>query len=103
MILEAQDGCESVNNSFSPKFMIPLAIATSIDALVIGLTFAMLHVQIIPAVSFIGITTFLIAAAGLFLGNKIGTHFHAKAEIAGGIALILIGVNILQEHLRGFA
>ncbi len=103
MILEARDGCERVSSSFSLNEMIPLAIATSIDALVIGLTFAMINVRIVPAITFIGATTFTIAATGLFLGYKIGTRFHSKAEIAGGIALILIGVNILQEHLRGFA
>ena len=86
-----------------PKQMLPLAIATSIDALAVGVSFAFLQVQIIPAVLLIGITTFIISAAGVKIGNIFGTRFKSKAELAGGIILVLIGLNILLEHLGVFA
>lgn len=79
--------------------MFLLAVATSIDALAVGITFAFLKVQIIPAVSFIGIITFLLSIVGVKVGNVFGIRYKAKAEIAGGIILILIGVKILLEHL----
>lgn len=82
--------------------MFPLAVATSIDALAVGITFAFLNVHIIPAVSFIGVITFIIAAAGVKIGNIFGTRYKAKAELAGGIILILLGVKILLEHLGYF-
>lgn len=85
--------------SLNPKKMIPLAVATSIDALAVGISFAFLDVDIIPAVLFIGITTFLISMAGVKIGNIFGTKFKSKAEIAGGVILILIGVKILFEHM----
>ena len=70
----------------------------SIDPLAVGVTFAFLKVQIIPAVSFIGITTFVISCAGVLIGNRFGAKYKSKAEIAGGIVLILMGVKILLEH-----
>lgn len=90
---------ESVNASFSPKTMLPLAVATSIDALAVGVTFAFLNVEIAPAVSVIGVITFIFSAAGVKIGNVFGAKYKSKAELAGGIALIAIGIKILVEHL----
>ena len=91
---------ESVDSSFAFKTMLLMAIATSIDALAVGITFALLpDVNILAAVCFIGVTTFLLSAAGLKVGNLFGTRFKSKAEIAGGVILILIGLKILLEHL----
>lgn len=81
------------------KNMLLLAVATSIDALAVGVTFAFLKVQIIPAVSFIGIITFSLSAAGVKIGNVFGVRYKSKAELAGGIILILMGTKILLEHL----
>lgn len=91
---------EKANDSFSFKAMLVLAVATSIDALAVGITFALLpNVNIIAAVAFIGAITFVISAFGLKVGNIFGIKFKSKAEIAGGIILILIGTKILLEHL----
>lgn len=90
---------EGVNDSFGFKTMLPLAVATSIDALAVGITFAFLRVQMGPAVSFIGITTFVLSAAGLKIGNVFGMKYKARAELFGGIVLILMGLKILMEHL----
>ena len=79
--------------------MLGLAVATSIDALAVGVTFAFLQVEIIPAVCIIGITTFILSAAGVKIGNIFGTRYKSKAEIAGGVILIFMGVKILVEHL----
>lgn len=79
--------------------MLPLAVATSIDALAVGLTFSLLHVPIVPAALLIGAVTFTISALGVKIGNWFGGRFHAKAELAGGIVLIVIGMKILLEHL----
>lgn len=88
------------NDSFSFKTMLLLALATSIDALAVGITFALLPDVNVPlAVCLIGITTFLCSAAGLRVGNLFGLRYKAKAELAGGIILILIGLKILLEHL----
>ena len=88
------------NDSFSFKTMLLLALATSIDALAVGITFALLPDVNVPlAVCLIGITTFDCSAAGLKVGNLFGLKYKAKAELAGGIILILIGLKILLEHL----
>ncbi len=76
-----------------------LAIATSIDALAVGITFAFLHVEIVSAAGIIGLTTFIISFAGVVIGNKFGARFERGASIVGGVVLILIGVKILIEHL----
>lgn len=81
------------------KEMFILAIATSIDALAVGITFAFLQVPIVEAVSIIGITTFVISVIGVYVGNFFGNRYKKKAELAGGIILILIGLKILLEHL----
>lgn len=100
MIREACSGEEEQETaSLDVKTMFLLAVATSIDALAVGVTFAFLSVSIVPAVSFIGMTTFVISAAGVFIGHQFGARYKSKAEIVGGIILILIGTNILLEHL----
>ncbi|MGN0747542.1 MAG: manganese efflux pump, partial [Aristaeellaceae bacterium] len=71
----------------------------SIDALAMGVTFAFLQVQIIPAVLFIGVTTFVLSAVGLKVGNVFGAKYKSRAELFGGIVLVLMGVKILLEHL----
>ena len=86
--------------SLRPRRMLPLALATSIDALVVGLSFAFLQVQILPAVSFIGVITFLLSALGVYLGNLFGCRFRSKAELLGGLLLVLMGTKILLEHLE---
>ena len=90
---------EKLDCSIAPGNMALLAIATSIDALAVGVTFAFLNVNIIPAVSFIGITTFLLSMAGVRIGNVFGIRYKSKAELAGGIILMAMGVKILIEHL----
>ena len=90
---------EEVNPSLSFKTMLVLAIATSIDALAVGISFAFLGVAIAPAVSFIGIITFCISVAGVKIGNVFGAKYEKKAELVGGIILVLLGVKILLEHL----
>lgn len=89
---------EGMGDSTSAKDMFVLAIATSIDALAVGVTFAFLKVNIIAAVSFIGVITFILSAIGVKVGNVFGLKFKSKAEIAGGVILILLGLKILLEH-----
>mgnify|MGYP002589737192 CR=1 FL=1 len=84
---------------FDWRHMLPLAVATSIDALAVGVTFAFLQVKIVPAISFIGATTFILSAIGIRIGNIFGAKYKSKAELVGGIVLILMGVKILLEHL----
>ncbi|MCI8566390.1 MAG: manganese efflux pump [Lachnospiraceae bacterium] len=91
---------EDLSASFGPKTMLPMAVATSIDALAVGVTFAFLRVEIIPAVAFIGVITFLLSAAGVKAGNLFGARYKAKAELLGGAILILMGMKILAEHLN---
>ena len=86
--------------SFGFKSMLPLALATSVDALAVGITFALLpDVHIFRAVGLIGAITFCLSAVGLKVGNIFGLRYKSRAEIVGGIILILIGVKILLEHL----
>ncbi|MDO5147465.1 MAG: manganese efflux pump MntP family protein [Eubacteriales bacterium] len=99
MIREAREESEEYDDSFSCKTMLPLAVATSIDALAVGITFAFLQVQVLPAVLSIGVTTFLLSMIGMKIGNIFGEKFKTYAEIAGGVVLILLGVKILLEHL----
>lgn len=90
----------SSDNSFSVKTMFVLAVATSIDALAVGITFALLpDVNITAAVLFIGIITFTLSATGLKVGSIFGLKYKTKAEFAGGLILIIIGIKILIEHL----
>lgn len=101
MIRESlSDEEEASDASFGFKTMLLLALATSIDALAVGITFALLpDVNIAAAVSFIGATTFILSAVGLKIGNVFGMKYKKKAEITGGVILILIGIKILLEHL----
>lgn len=99
MIKESFSKSEELNDDFGFKTMFLMAVATSIDALAVGITFAFLNVSIIPAASLIGVTTFIIAAVGIYIGNVFGAKYKSKAELAGGIILVLIGVKILLEHL----
>lgn len=102
MVREALDEDEAVDASFDFKAMLPLAVATSIDALAVGVTFAFLKVDILLAVSLIGVVTFLISVIGIKIGNVFGCKYKAKAEIFGGLVLIFIGLKILLEHLGIF-
>lgn len=90
---------ECANDSLDCKTMFLLAVATSIDALAVGVTFAFLQVEIVPAVSFIGIITFTLSIVGVKVGNIFGTKYKSKAELAGGMILVLMGIKILLEHL----
>lgn len=101
MVREAikKDEEEDLNASFGPKTMLPMAVATSIDALAVGVTFAFLQVNILPAIVFIGSITFLLSAAGVKIGNLFGARYKSGAELFGGVILILMGLKILVEHL----
>ena len=101
MIREAlgKDEGDKENDDFSFRAMLPLAVATSIDALAVGISFAFLGVDIVTAALLIGATTFVLSGAGIFVGNIFGSKYKSKAELAGGIVLILIGAKILLEHL----
>ena len=81
------------------KELFVLAVATSIDALAVGVTFAFLQVKIVPAVTIIGCTTFVLSLAGVYVGNVFGARYKSRAELTGGVILILIGLKILLEHL----
>ena len=98
MIRESRGDAEHLDDSFQPGAMLPLALATSIDALAVGVTFAFLQVEIVPAVSFIGVTTFVLSAVGVKVGAVFGAWFRSRAELAGGLILILMGLKILLEH-----
>ncbi len=100
MIKEAFGEEDDCNPDFSFKAMIPLAIATSIDALAIGVTFAFLNVNILYAIIIIGITTCFISMIGVKIGHAFGVRYKSKAEIVGGVILILMGLKILLEHLE---
>ena len=91
---------ENCNENIDVKTMIILAIATSIDALAVGITFACLKVNIVLPVISIGTITFILSVIGVKIGNKFGDKYKAKAEIAGGIILILLGIKIVLEHLQ---
>ena len=100
MIKESTDDeLEKRNDNVDVKTMIVLAIATSIDALTVGVTFAFFKTNLLLAVLIIGIITFVLSVLGVIVGNKFGDKFQNKAELTGGIILILIGLKILLEHL----
>jgi putative Mn2+ efflux pump MntP len=93
---------EEADCSLAFKDMLVMAIATSIDALAVGITFAFLKVHIISAVSFIGVTTFILSMVGVKAGNIFGYKYKSKAELTGGCVLILLGIKILLDHLGVF-
>ena len=99
MIKESKEESDSLNHSFSFAAMLPLALATSIDALAVGVSFAFLSVDIFPAISLIGSITFLLSSVGVKMGNVFGLKYKSKAEFAGGLGLNLMGVKILLEQL----
>lgn len=90
-----------VNASFGIRAMLPMAVATSIDALATGVTFAMTDTNIWLAIAIVGVTTFVFSAVGVKIGNVFGSKYRAKAEFIGGVILILMGIKILIEHLTG--
>jgi putative Mn2+ efflux pump MntP len=96
---QKEEGCETCNAAFRVRDMLVLAVATSIDALAVGVTFAFLNVNIVPAVSIIGVITFTLSMLGVKIGHVFGNKYKAHAELFGGVVLILIGLNILLEHL----
>lgn len=103
MIREAfKNDEEDRNDSVAFRVMIVLAIATSIDALTIGITFAFLNVDIFTSALIIGITTLLISIFGVQIGNKFGKKYENKSEVIGGLILIVMGLKILFEHLNVF-
>ena len=102
-VIWGEEDEEDLNDSFTFRTMLPLAIATSIDALAAGVSFAVTGANIWFAILFIGITTFLFSASGIKIGNVFGTKYKSKAEVVGGLILILMGLKILIEHLCGKA
>lgn len=102
MLVEAvreKDGPGCGETRFEIRELLLLSVATSIDALAVGVSFAFLQVSILPSAAVIGCTTFLLSFAGVVFGNRVGGRFMQKAKAAGGIILILIGTKILLEHL----
>lgn len=102
MVREAVSGEEDAQAGqadFSPRAMLPLAVATSIDALAVGVTFAFLQVNILAAAGQIGLVTFVLSAAGVWVGSRFGARGGQKAELAGGLLLIAMGCKVLLEHL----
>lgn len=99
--IKEQRSGEKKEDEFKLRFgeLVVLAFATSVDALAVGISFAFLSVRIWTSVSIIGVTTFILSFAGVCIGNRFGAKLKAKAEIAGGVILILIGLKILLEHL----
>jgi putative Mn2+ efflux pump MntP len=98
-IREKDGGPEEKTDALSTGELTVLAVATSIDALAVGITFAFLKVNILPSVLLIGVTTFALSLGGVLLGNRFGAKYKTKAEVAGGVILVLIGLKILLEHL----
>lgn len=96
---DTEIAAECERDEFSYKKITILAIATSIDALAVGVSFAFLSVSIIPSITIIGITTFVLSFLAVFLGKKLGEYMQSYAEIIGGVILIGIGIKILIEHL----
>lgn len=99
MIRESRGEEEGQSASFHWKAMLLMAVATSIDALAVGVTFAFLRVNVLLAVSAIGLTTFLLSAIGVRVGGVFGERWRGRAELCGGVILVLLGLNILLEHL----
>lgn len=99
MVKESNEACPAPDPTFNLKSILALSLATSIDALAVGITFAFLNVNIVPAVTLVGVITFAISFAGVKIGNAFGSKFKSKAELLGGLILIVIGIKILLEHL----
>lgn len=99
MVRESFGESEGQSASMTPAAMLPLAVATSIDALAVGVTFALLTIRIVPAVTAIGCITLVLSAFGVWLGSRFGARWGSRAEFTGGVILILLGTKILLEHL----
>lgn len=99
MLRESREPVTKMEASFAPRVMLPLAVADSIDAMAVGVSFAFLKVDIFPAILMIGLTTFALSASGIKIGNHFGTKYKSRAEAAGGMVLLLMGAMILAEHL----
>lgn len=99
MILESQKEEKPQSSSFSPIAMLPLAVSTSVDALAIGVTFAITDIPIAVAAATVGVTTFFLSSLGVWLGNLFGAKQKTRAELFGGVILIFMGAKILLEHL----
>lgn len=102
MIRESREEVKQLDASFTAKIMFPLAIADSIDALAAGVTFAFMSVSIVPAVLLIGVTTFVLSALGVRIGSQFGEKYKSRAELLGGVILIVMGVIILLQDLGVF-
>ena len=98
MVRESFGGDEKLDDDYSAKALLPLAVATSIDALAVGVSFALLQVDILWASAVIALVTLLFSLVGSYLGKAFGSLLKSKAEVFGGVVLILIGVKILLEH-----
>lgn len=99
MIIESKESCD-IDNKINFKIMLPLALATSVDALAVGISFAFLKVNILKAITIIGIITFILSFIGVEIGRICGSKTKTQSQIAGGIILILLGIKILLEHLN---
>ena len=97
--MEKDDEVKEMDAPLDLKEMFVLAVATSIDALAVGITFAFLDYPIVEAITIIGISTFFISIGGVYVGNFFGNKYEKKAEFAGGLILVLLGVRILLTHL----
>lgn len=100
MVKESRDTHIDVEKGFTFKAMLAISIATSIDAMAVGITFAFLKINIMTAALFIGITTFITSIIGVKIGNTFGVKYKQKAELFGGLVLIFMGIKILLEHLN---
>ncbi len=103
MLYESRNGCETCDPSLKFRNMIMLAVATSIDALAVGVTFGLLEVAIVPASLIIGSVTFIICMLGVKIGNIFGEKYKSKTEFVGGLILILIGARIVADHTGVFS
>lgn len=103
MLFDMRSPNPAHNSSFTPSVMLPLAIATSIDALTIGAGFAFLQINILHALLLIGSVTFILSALGVRLGALVGLRFRSRAELLGGMILIAMGAKILLEHLNSIS
>lgn len=99
MIIESRDKTCEIEDKFDFKNLLMLSIATSIDALAVGVSFAFLKIEIVTAILIIGVTTFVISFAGVYIGKFFGIALKDKAQLAGGLVLIFLGTKILIEHL----
>lgn len=99
MLQESREPVRKMEASFAPRVMFPLAVADSVDALAVGVSFAFLKVDILPAILMIGLTTFVFSVAGIKIGNHFGAKYKSRAEMVGGLVLLLMGILILVEHL----